>query len=121
MRRWCRRLGRGWQNPRVARRIHGRIIGRTACLEHPVEPDGMAESRTCLCRHDAKAHALKNLERQESAMLPSAEPKRLGREEHILADRRGLAEDVVTGLTLEDRQWQDLFGIEKSLFEPEFG
>src|SRR5215831_20350244 len=51
-------------------------------------------------------------------MLPSAEPKRLGCEEHVLADRCGLAKDVVAGLTLEDRQWQDLFGVEKSVFEP---
>ena len=48
-------------------------------------------------------------------MLPSAESERLGREKHVLADRRGLAEDVVAGLTLEDRQWQDLFGVEKSV------
>ena len=54
-------------------------------------------------------------------MLPSAEPERLGREEHVLADCRGLAEDVVAGLTLEDRQWQDLLGVEKSVFEPALG
>jgi len=51
-------------------------------------------------------------------MLPSAEPERLSCEEHVLADRRGLAKDVVAGLTLEYRQWQDLFGVEKSVFEP---
>src|SRR6476619_502653 len=121
MRHWCRCLARRSRKKRVDRRIHGRIVGRTACLEHAVEPDRIAESRTCPARHDAKAHALKNFERQESAMLPSAEPERLGREEHVLADRGGLAEDVVTSLTLEHRQWQDLFGVEKSVFEPVFG
>ena len=54
-------------------------------------------------------------------MLPSAEPERLGREEHVLADHRGLAEDVVAGLTLQNRQWQDLLSVEKSVFEPAFG
>src|SRR6516165_2935405 len=121
MRHWCCRLARGSRKNRVDRRIHGRKIGRTACLEHAVEPDRIAKSRTSLGRHDAKTHSLKNLERQESAMLPSAEPERLGREKHVLADRRGLAEDVVAGLTLEDRQWQDLFGVEKSVFETALG
>src|SRR2546423_1997438 len=116
MRHWCRRLARRSRKNRVDRGIHGRIVGRTACLEHTVEPDRIAESRTCLGRHDAKAHALKNFERQESAMLPSAEPERLGREEHVLADCGGLAEDIVTGLTLEDRQWQGIFGAAKTRF-----
>src|SRR5262249_49797652 len=121
MRHWRRRLVRRSRKNRVDRRIHGRIVGRTACLEHTVEPDRIAKSRTCRARGDAKAHALKNFQRQESAMLPSAEPERLGREEHVLADRGGLAEDIVTGLTLEDRQRQDLFGVEKAVFEPAFG
>ncbi len=54
-------------------------------------------------------------------MLPSAEPDRLGREEHVLADRRGLAEDVVAGLTLQNRQRQDLLSVEKSRREPALG
>ena len=54
-------------------------------------------------------------------MLPSAEPERLGREEHVLADRRRLAEDVIAGLTLEDRQRQHPFGVEQSASEPMFG
>ena len=54
-------------------------------------------------------------------MLPSAEPERLGCEEHVLADCRGLAEDVVARLTLEDRQGQDLFSVEKSVSEPALG
>src|ERR1700741_2499401 len=121
MRSWCRRLARGPREKCVDRCIHGRMIGRTACLEHTVEPDRIAESRTLLCRHDAKAHALENPERQEPAMLPSAQPERLGCQEHVLADRRRLAEDIVAGLTLEDRQWQDLFGVEKSVPEPALG
>src|SRR5215813_3526033 len=54
-------------------------------------------------------------------MLPSAEPEGFGCEEHVLADRHGLAKDVVARLALEDRQWQDLFGVEKSVFEPALG
>ncbi len=54
-------------------------------------------------------------------MLPSAEPERLGCEEHVLADRRRLAEDVIAGLTLEDRQRQDPFGVEKFALEPALG
>ena len=54
-------------------------------------------------------------------MLPSAEPERFRRQKHVLADRHGLAEDVVAGLPLEDRQRQDLFGIEKPVFEPALG
>src|SRR5215467_10645918 len=99
MRHWCRRLARGSRKNRVDRRIHGRKIGRTARLEHAVEPDRIAKSRTSLGRHDAKNHSLKNLERQESAMLPSAEPERLGREKHVLADRRGLENDDTRGRT----------------------
>src|SRR5262249_21799919 len=31
------------------------------------------------------------------------------------------AKDIIAGLTLEERQWQDLFGVEKSVFEPALG
>lgn len=44
-------------------------------------------------------------------MLPSTEPERFGRQKHVLADRYGLAEDIIAGLPLEDRQRQDLFSI----------
>ena len=64
----------------------------------------VAEGASVLRRHNAKAHAFENLEREESAMLPSAEPERFRRQKHVLADRHGLAEDVVAGLPLEDRQ-----------------
>jgi hypothetical protein len=71
------------------------MIGRTACLDHAVEPDRIAECRSAIRRDDAETHALQNLEREKSAVFPSAQPKSLGRQEHILADRRRLAEDVM--------------------------
>src|SRR5262249_47781187 len=94
------------------------MIGRTACLKYAVEPDWIAEYRSAVCRHDAEAHALENFEREKSAVLPSAQPQSLGCQEHVLADRRRLAEDVVTGLPLDDRQRQHRFGIEEAVLQP---
>ena len=54
-------------------------------------------------------------------MFPAAEPERLGCEEHVLADRRRLAEDVVAGLTLQYGQRHDPFGVEKFALEPALG
>src|SRR6516162_8957690 len=95
------------------------MIGRTACLEYAVEPDRIAECCSAVCRHDAEADALENFEREKSAVLPSAQPPQsLGCQEHVLADRRRLAEDVVAGLPLEDRQRQHPFGIEEAVLQP---
>ena len=55
------------------------------------------------CRDYAEAHALKDFEGKKSAVLPSAQPQRLGCQEHVLADCRRLAKDVVAGLPLDDR------------------
>ena len=54
-------------------------------------------------------------------MLPAAEPERLSCEEHVLAYRRRFAEDVIAGLTFENGQRQDPFGIEKFALEPALG
>src|SRR5262252_816124 len=94
------------------------MIGRTAGLEYAIEPDRIAECRSAVCRRDAEAHALENFEREKSAVLPSAQPQSLGRQEHVLADRRRLAEDVVAGLPLDDRQRQYPFGIEEAVLQP---
>src|SRR5262249_4624845 len=96
------------------------MIGRTACLKYAVEPDWIAEYRSAVCRHDAEAHALENFERQKSAVLPSAQPQSLGCQEHVLADRRRLAEGVVAGLPLDDRQRQYSLGIEEPVPQPAF-
>src|SRR6516165_9791217 len=94
------------------------MIGRTACLEYVVEPDRVAECRSLVFRHDAEAHALENFEREKSAVLPSAQPQSLGCQEHVLADRGRLAEDVVAGLPLDDRQREHPLGIEEAVLQP---
>src|SRR5215469_12559447 len=94
------------------------MIGRTACLEDAVEPDRIAECRCAVRRDDAETHALENFEREKSAVLPSAQAQRLGCQEHVLADRRRLAEDVIAGLPLEDRQRQHPLGIEEAVPQP---
>src|SRR5215472_17171533 len=94
------------------------MIGRTAGLEYAVEPNWIAECRSAVRCHDAEAHALENFEREKSAVLPSAQPQSLGRQEHVLADRRRLAEDVVAGLALDDRQREHPFGIEEAVLQP---
>src|SRR6185312_362692 len=53
-------------------------------------------------------------------MLPAAEPDRLCGEEHVLADRGRLAEDIVAGLPFEDRQRQHLPGVDQTVLEPAF-
>src|SRR5262249_34722113 len=117
----CGRLIRPSRKNRVDRRIHGWIVRRTACLEYAVEPNRIAKSRSSAVRHNPKTHSLNNPNGQKPAMLPSAEPEGLGGEEHVLADRRGLAEDVIAGLSLEDRQRQDPRRIEEAALEPMLG
>src|SRR5262252_8376814 len=94
------------------------MIGRTAGLEYAIEPDRIAECRSAVCRRDAEAHALENFEREKSAVLPSAQPQSLGRQEHVLADRRRFAEYVIAGLPLDDRQRQYALGIEEAVLQP---
>jgi hypothetical protein len=79
----------------------GEVPGRIA--PNAVEPDRIAECRSAVRRDDAEAHALKNFEREKSAVLPSAQPQSLCCQEHVLADCRRFAEDVVAGLPLDDR------------------
>src|SRR5262249_21993862 len=98
--------------------IHARVVGGTACLEHAVYPNGLPECRGATRRHDVEAHSFENLEREKSAVLPSAQPQSLGCQEHVLADRRRFAERVVAGLPLDDRQRQYPFGIEEPVPEP---
>src|SRR6516162_3823617 len=94
------------------------MIGRTACLEHAVEPDGINECRSAILCDDTEAYVLKNFEREKSAVLPSAQPQSLGCQEHVLADRRRFAKDVVAGLPLDNRQRQHPFGIKEAALQP---
>ena len=102
---------------RVDRGVHVPVIGRAEALEHPVAADRVGIAPRCTLDH-AEAQRSHQLERQEAAMHPAADPHRLGGQKDVVAHRRRLAEHEITGLALEDRQWQRLSGIDEAARNP---
>jgi hypothetical protein len=84
---------------------------RTIGLKDPIEADRIRQPWSFLPLEDREAERLEYFSRQDSTMHPAAEPYRLSRKKHVLADRRRLAEHEIAGLTLQMGQCQGVVWI----------